>query len=82
MTAADRITAEIPVRTALPTRPLIRVPVRVWTGPLPDERAGRSLVHAVLVDGSRRWRGITVNPTDLETSNALRAKGAPLAASV
>ena len=48
---------------------------------LPDERAGLSLVYAVLVDVSRRWRGITISPADLETLSALRAEVAPLAAS-
>lgn len=48
---------------------------------LPDERAGLSLIHAVLVDVSRRWRGIRISPADLETLNALRAELVPLAAS-
>lgn len=48
---------------------------------IPDERAGLSLLHAVLVDVSRRWRGIRMNPLDLEALNALRTKVAPLAAS-
>lgn len=48
---------------------------------LPDERAGLSLVHAVLVDVSRRWRGIRISPADLETLNALRAELVPLATS-
>ena len=44
---------------------------------IPDERAGLSLVHAVLVDVSRRWRGIRITPADLETLNALRAEVVP-----
>jgi putative transposase len=47
---------------------------------IPDERAGLSLVHAVLVDVSRRWHGIKITPADLETLQALRAEVAPLAA--
>ena len=46
---------------------------------LPDERAGLSLIHAVLVDVSKRWRGIRISPADLETLNALRAEVVPLA---
>ena len=48
---------------------------------LPDERAGLSLIHAVLVDVSRRWHGIKITPDDLEKLNALRAEVVPLAAS-
>ena len=48
---------------------------------VPDERAGLSLVHAVLVDVSRRWSGIKITPADRETLNALRAEVVPLAAS-
>jgi len=48
---------------------------------LPDERAGLSLVYAVLVDVSKRWRGITISPADLDTLSGLRVKVAPLAAS-
>jgi transposase-like protein len=48
---------------------------------LPDERAGLSLIHAVLVDVSRRWHGIKITPADLEKLNALRAEVVPLAAS-
>jgi len=47
---------------------------------IPDERAGLSLVHAVLVDVSRRWHGLRVTPADLETLNTLRAEVVPLAA--
>ena len=47
---------------------------------IPDERAGLSLVHAVLVDVSRRWHGLRMAPADLETLNALRAEVVPLAA--
>jgi putative transposase len=50
-------------------------------GTIPDERAGLSLVHAVLVDVSKRWRGIQITSADLETLNALRAELVPLAAS-
>lgn len=49
-------------------------------GSAPDERAGLSLIHAVLVDVSKRWRGIRVTPADLETLNALRTEVVPLAA--
>lgn len=49
-------------------------------GSLPDETAGLSLIHAVLVDVSKRWHGITMEPGDLEKLNALRAEVAPLAA--
>ena len=48
---------------------------------LPDERAGLSLIHAVLVDVSRRWHGIKITPADLEKLNALRTEVVPLAAS-
>lgn len=50
-------------------------------GTIPDEKAGLSLIHAVLVDVSKRWRGIKIEPGDLEILNALQAKVAPLAAS-
>jgi putative transposase len=48
---------------------------------IPDERAGLSLVYAVLVDVSRRWHGIQMAPADLEKLNALRAEVVPLAES-
>ena len=48
---------------------------------MPDERAGLSLIHAVLVDVSRRWHGLRITPADLEKLNALRAEVVPLAAS-
>ena len=48
---------------------------------IPNERAGLSLVHAVLVDVSRRWHGIRITASDLEKLSALRATVAPLAAS-
>ena len=48
---------------------------------MPDERAGLSLIHAVLVDVSRRWHGIRITPADLEKLNILRAEVVPLAAS-
>lgn len=47
---------------------------------IPDERAGLSLVHAVLVDVSKRWRGIRIEPQDLEILDALRSQVVPLAA--
>jgi len=50
-------------------------------GSAPNEEAGLSLVHAVLVDVSKRWRGIRITPEDLEKLTALRAEVAPLAAS-
>jgi transposase-like protein len=49
-------------------------------GTLPDERAGLSLIHAVLVDASKNWRGIKMLPLDLENLNALRSEVVPLAA--
>lgn len=50
-------------------------------GTLPNEQAGLSLIHAVLVDVSKRWHGITITPADLEKLNALRGEVVPLAAS-
>ena len=50
-------------------------------GSMPNEAAGLSLIHAVLVDVSKRWRGIKITPDDLEKLNELRAEVAPLAAS-
>ena len=50
-------------------------------GPAAGERSGLSLVYAVLVDVARRWRGIRIDPADLEKLNALRAAMSPLAAS-
>jgi len=47
---------------------------------IPDERAGLSLVHAVLVDVSRRWQGLPVTPANLKTANIPRAESVPLAA--
>jgi len=49
-------------------------------GPMAGERSGLSLIHAVLVDVSKRWRGITMTPDDLEKLNALRAEVVPLTA--
>jgi len=49
-------------------------------GSAPDERAGLSLIHAVPVDVSKRWRGTRVTPADLETLNALRTEVVPQAA--
>jgi putative transposase len=48
---------------------------------IPDEGAGLSLVHAVLVDVSQRWHGIRMAPGDLEKLAALRAQLEPLAVS-
>lgn len=50
-------------------------------GPMPNEAAGLSLIHAVLVDVSKRWHGVRITPGDLEKLNQLRAEVAPLAAS-
>ena len=50
-------------------------------GSMPNEEAGLSLIHAVLVDVSKRWRGIRITPGDLEKLNELRAQVALLAAS-
>jgi transposase-like protein len=41
-------------------------------GALPNEKAGPSLVHAVLVDVSKRWRGIRIIPQELAILNELR----------
>lgn len=49
-------------------------------GPMAGERSGLSLIHAVLVDVSKRWRGIKLTRGDLEKLNALRSEVAPLAA--
>jgi transposase-like protein len=49
-------------------------------GPMANEQSGLSLIHAVLVDVSKRWRGIQLTPRDLEKLNALRSEVAPLAA--
>lgn len=48
-------------------------------GPMAGERSGLSLIHAVLVDVSKRWRGIRMTPDDLEKLHALRNQVAPLA---
>lgn len=48
------------------------------TGSAPKEEAGLSPVRAVLVDVSRRWRGIKNSPADLEKLAALQAELAPL----
>lgn len=50
-------------------------------GVMAGERSALSLVHAVLVDASKGWRGIHMTPSDLETLNVLRAEVAPMAAS-
>ena len=52
-----------------------------WPWVMAGERSGLSLVHAVLVDALRGWRGIPMTPGDLEKLNALRAEVAPLATS-
>jgi len=49
-------------------------------GSMASEQSGLSLIHAVLVDVSRRWRGIRLTPGDLEKLNALRGEVVPLAA--
>ncbi len=49
-------------------------------GQMASERSDLSLIHAVLVDVSKRWRGIKLTPGDLEKLNALRSEIAPLAA--
>lgn len=49
-------------------------------GPMANERSGLSLIHAVLVDVSKRWRGIKMEAADLEKLNALRGEVVPLAA--
>ena len=38
-------------------------------GPMAGEQSGLSLIHAVLWDVSKRWRGIKMAPADLETLN-------------
>lgn len=48
-------------------------------GPMAGEQSGLSLIHAVLVDVSKRWRGIKLTPADLEKLNALRSQVVPLA---
>lgn len=48
-------------------------------GVLGGEQAGLSLIYAVTVDVSKRWRGIRMTPGDLEKLNLLRAEVAPLA---
>ena len=49
-------------------------------GPMASEQSGLSLIHAVLVDVSKRWRGIKLTPADLEKLNRLRSEVVPLAA--
>ena len=48
-------------------------------GPMAGETAGLSLIHAVLVDASKRWHGIDVSSYILEKLEDLRATIAPLA---
>lgn len=49
-------------------------------GALPNEQSGLSLVHAVLVDVSKRWRGIRITPQELAVLNELRGEIRPLRA--
>ncbi len=49
-------------------------------GPMASERSGLSLIHALLVDVSKRWRGLKLTPGDLEKLNVLRSEVVPLAA--
>jgi transposase-like protein len=49
-------------------------------GPMAGEQSGLSLIHAVLVEVSKRWRGIKLTRGDLEKLNALRSEVVPLAA--
>jgi len=44
------------------------------------EQSGLSLIHAVLLDVSKRWRGIKMAPADLEKLNRLRGEVVPVAA--
>ena len=44
------------------------------------EQSGLSLIHAVLWDMSKRWRGIKLTPADLEKLNLIRGEVVPLAA--
>lgn len=48
-------------------------------GPMASEQSGLSLIHAVLVDVSKRWHGIKLAPGDLEKLHALRSEVVPLA---
>jgi len=50
-------------------------------GPMAGETAGLSLIHAVLVDASKRWHGVDVSSYLMEKLDALRATIAPLAES-
>jgi len=49
-------------------------------GPMAGEQSGLSLIHAVLWDVSKRWRGIKMAPADLEKLNLIRGEVVPLAA--
>jgi len=44
------------------------------------EQSGLSLIHAVLWDVSKRWRGIKLTPADLEKLDLIRGEVVPLAA--
>ena len=50
-------------------------------GPMAGETAGLSLIHAVLMDASKRWKGIDMNPYIRQKLEALRATLVPLAES-
>ena len=69
---------EIPVQG--PSGPAASPGVRKVIGPMAGERSGLSLIHAVVVDVSKRWRGIKLTPGDLQKLNALRSQVAPLPA--
>lgn len=49
-------------------------------GALGGEQAGLTLLYAVMLDVSKRWRGIQMKPGDLEKLYALRGAVVPLAA--
>jgi hypothetical protein len=44
------------------------------------DQSGLPLIHAVLVDVSKRWYGVPLTPEDLEKLNTLRSELVPLAA--
>jgi len=50
-------------------------------GPMAGETAGLSLIHAVLMDASKRWKGIDMSSYIRQKLEALRATLAPLAES-
>lgn len=49
-------------------------------GVLGGEKAGLALIYAVTTDVARRWRGIRMEPADLEKLNVLRQEVVPLKA--